>query len=297
MAESWRQTKAAARNVSYQLEWGTMRGLAWGDATAKPLLCVHGWLDNAHSFLPLAEAFLASDLVKTHQLIALDWAGHGLSDKRPKGSFYPFIEYVYDLWSLTRQQDWQQLEIIAHSMGAFVANIFAAVDPERVTRLLAIEAFGLLSQSPEQTQATMRKGFLSRDAQLQKRRPHYPTVAAGIQARAKAGDFSEQIAAQLVDRGIEKLAEHDYRFRADGLLRVASPTRLTDAQVADLLQAIEAQFTLVLGTSGHQELRQAVAQWGHLVPQLQQVDINGGHHVHMEQPDAIIALFLRMINT
>lgn len=295
--EESKQAQQLAEPVQFQLEWGTLRGLAWGKPSSKPILALHGWLDNAHSFLPIAAAFLKSPLAQQRQLIAIDWAGHGLSDHRPAGNYYPFIDYVYDLYRLIRQQDWSNVDVIAHSMGAFVANIYAGVDNDRIDHLLAIEAFGLLTYEASDTRATMLKAFASRTNQQDKHRPHYPSVATGVKARQQAGDFGSEYAELLVARGIEKLADNDYRFRADGYLRVPSAMRLTKEQVSDILQGIKCSYHLILGSNGHKNLIEAVSAWKHCVPQLQQFELSGGHHVHMEQPDATIAVFERMINT
>ncbi|MGH8605107.1 MAG: alpha/beta fold hydrolase, partial [Gammaproteobacteria bacterium] len=61
---------------------GRFTAKRWGSDQGAPLIALHGWLDNAASFDPLASYLDEFDLV------ALDLAGHGLSDHRPKGVHY-----------------------------------------------------------------------------------------------------------------------------------------------------------------------------------------------------------------
>ena len=68
---------------------GKFAGLSQQDSSPYRLLCVHGWLDNAASFVPLLQAMPEQDA------IAVDWAGHGKS--KPRGAYYHFIDYVDDL--------------------------------------------------------------------------------------------------------------------------------------------------------------------------------------------------------
>ncbi|RUO49621.1 alpha/beta fold hydrolase [Pseudidiomarina donghaiensis] len=293
----FQQARQCAEPVAFQLPWGVIRGLAWGNPEGEPLLALHGWLDNAHSFVPLADAFLQSELAQRYRLIAIDWAGHGHSDHRPVGNFYPFMDYVYDLWYLCQQQQWSQVTIVAHSMGAYVANMYAGIEPQRVTHLLAIEAFGLLASTAADTTNDLRQGFQSRWQQQDKKRPHYRDLNTAIAARTHAGDFSRELAALLVARGIEQLGEHDFRFRADGQLRLKSPVRLTAEQIADVLSHITCSFDVVLGSAGHERLKQAITAWRPYVKQLNVHELEGGHHVHMEQPTAIIGLLSQITCT
>ncbi len=292
----WQQAQQLAEPVSFQLNWGFVRGLAWGSNDGKPLLALHGWLDNAHSFVPIAAAFLNSPLAQSHRLIALEWAGHGHSDHRPAGNYYPFIDYVYDLWQLCELQGWAHIDVLAHSMGAYAANMLAGIDPLRIQNLLMIEAFGLLATPADETAKDMRKGFISRWQQQQKEPPHYPNQESGVRARQAAGDFNQDIAALLVARGIEQLSNSEFRFRADGQLRGLSPVRLTAEQIGNVLSEISCNIELILGEQGHQRLLQALQLWQHQVPQLRVHRLAGGHHVHMEQAAAVIGLFEQMID-
>lgn len=287
VAEGIQRAQQFAEPVSFQLPWGTIRGLRWGNKNVKPQLLLHGWLDNAHSFLPLAAQFLASDVATSESILALDWAGHGHSDHRPAGSHYHFIDYVYDLWDLIDQQQWGSVNIFAHSMGAFIANMLAGIDPEKVANLYAVEAFGLLTATAERTPQDLQTGFKSRREQQQKRRPSYEHLDRAVAARAAAGDFSEPLARLLVERGIEHCNDGKWRFRADGRVRVASPFRLTAAQIGAVLSGIQCPYLLARGAQGFNHIDEHLEYWREAVPQLQIEVFEGGHHVHMEQPQLL----------
>lgn len=290
------QARHAAEPVSFELPWGTLRGVAWGNPCGHPMVALHGWLDNSYSFLPLAAEFLNSPLAQDNHLIALDLAGHGRSDHRPLGNYYPFIDYVYDIWHIAAQQQWSQLSLIGHSMGGYITTLYAALAPEQVQSLVTIEAFGLITEATERTVQQLRASFDSRWQQQFKRQPVYPDWEKAVMARTLAGDLSRELSALLVERGIAQ-TDDGWRFLADGQLRLRSPLRMTPAQVEEILQHIQCPYTTVVASAGEIEVKQALLQWQNFVPHLKQVDLTGGHHVHMEQPNAIIRAILPMFRS
>ena len=80
--------------VSYQLRQLILRGWQSGPADGPLCLCLHGWLDNANSFLPLAEK------LPQLQLVAIDLPGHGQSDHRSPDAHYHFLDWVDDVVQL-----------------------------------------------------------------------------------------------------------------------------------------------------------------------------------------------------
>ena len=69
-----------------EVGWGRISGQIFGEQKpdSKPILSLHGFLDNSNSFRPLA-SFLTKN--NNYYMIAIDLPGMGLSSKIPDGKF------------------------------------------------------------------------------------------------------------------------------------------------------------------------------------------------------------------
>ncbi len=72
------------REFSVDIPLGRITGLRAGAEGTPKVLALHGWLDNAASFVPLAAQLADIDLV------APDLPGHGHSAHLPAGADYSF---------------------------------------------------------------------------------------------------------------------------------------------------------------------------------------------------------------
>ncbi|RZA29030.1 MAG: alpha/beta hydrolase, partial [Lysobacteraceae bacterium] len=70
------------RETGFDLAFGRLAGLRAGSQGRQKVLALHGWLDNAASFLPLATQLPELDLVM------LDLPGHGRSAHLGPGADY-----------------------------------------------------------------------------------------------------------------------------------------------------------------------------------------------------------------
>ena len=116
--------------MSWQVNGLQLAGLSWGDPGAKPLLALHGWLDNAASFSVLAP------LLKHHHVVAVDLTGHGLSAHRSADAGYQIWEDLPELLGVLDALGWQEFSLMGHSRGAIIAGLLASTLPERVQRLV-----------------------------------------------------------------------------------------------------------------------------------------------------------------
>lgn len=275
-----------ASPVSYELDWGYVRGLCWGDPNDIKVVATHGWLDNSHSFLPMA----AHWPVERGGFLALDWAGHGHSDHRPVGSYYHFIDYAYDLWHLIQQNEWQNLTLLGHSMGGFVSNVVASLCSERVQRVVLIEAFGLLVSDEANAREQLRQGFSSRKRLEKPRWRSYATIEAATEARAGQADFPSELVQLLVERGSEQQEDGRWHWRADARVKTVSAYRLPSSDVDHIMSELTMPVVVVRGSRGYATLERALQRWKSKVDNVRCVTFDGGHHVHMEQPQKTVEL-------
>ena len=106
-----------ATELSWEANGLHIAGLAWGDPAAKPMLALHGWLDNAASFACLAP------LLGEYYIVAVDLTGHGLSDKRSKDATYQIWDDLPQIASVLDQLGWERFDLVGHSRGAVIASL------------------------------------------------------------------------------------------------------------------------------------------------------------------------------
>ena len=269
------------------------------------MLCLHGWLDNAASFIPLMSA-LPDEILENRRFIAIDWPGHGQSSHRSDDAHYHFFDYVYDLlalfeingWDKVTEQSGQGIDIVAHSMGAMVASAFAAAFTEKVKSLTLIDSLGFIYADAEESSNQLRKGLLSRlktSQVIEKNNQRCFSKETAIKARLAVSDLNQEDAYLLVNRSLKKVDDSDskgdsYRWRSDPRLRTISPYRLTKAQAKQLIRDIQCPVQLIYGDKGMAMVQQGIDNFSQLINNLSLVKINGGHHVHMQQPKQVLKL-------
>lgn len=283
------------KEINYDFETMSLQGLSAGNTQHGKdniVLCLHGWLDNAASFLPLFP-YMQRSLSEKH-IIAIDWPGHGCSTHRSLDAHYHFIDWVYDLLQLFEQNQWQQVDIVAHSMGGMVASAFAAAFPEKVKSLTLLDSIGFISAKAEQTTQQLRDGMLSRFKSNTKKlnnnqKKLHPTPESAIKARVAVSDLKYDQAKLLVERGLLK-EEQGYIWRSDTRLRNTSPYRLTLKQAKQFISDIKCPVQLIYGTDGIDLVSSGIELFGPLFDKFSSYELSGGHHVHMEKPEETVEL-------
>src|SRR5690606_5496454 len=197
-----RGPRGRMRGLAVELPGGTVRGLRWGEAGRPPVLALHGWLDNAASFVPLAAH------LEGIELVAIDLPGHGRSAHLPPGADYSFAAAVHLVLDVADALGWERFALLGHSMGAGISSLVAAACPERVRRLVAIEALGALPDTPENTVPRLRQAVASTRALRGKRLRAFPDLETAVRARmmARVGAMEEAAARLLVERGTRPVA-------------------------------------------------------------------------------------------
>lgn len=251
----------------------------WGNPQHKPIVALHGWLDNAGSF-----DFLAP-LIKNRYFIALDLPGHGYSDHLPRGCFYQMADFVLAVMNVTLALHLPRFTLLGHSLGAAIATLAAASFSEKIDKLILIDGIGPLSASPEQGPDRLASAIDSILKRPLKTARFYPDFDTALTIRAKNGHLAESAARPIVMRGIETLAD-GIRWNFDRKLLLPSPFYLSEEQVHAYLTRINTPTCFIEASRGILAKHPIVQERLTKIKNIQCHEVEGGHHCHLENPTA-----------
>lgn len=275
-------------------EFLDLRGLRhqiwhWGAADAPLFLLLHGWMDCGASF-----QFLADALQPRWHLVAPDWRGFGKS-QWGEGAYW-FPDYVADLEALLNAISPDAPVIMAGaSMGGNIACLYAGLRPQRVSRLITLEGFGLPDSPPEQApqrllhwldelgQPLRRPTYADFHQLAQRLRRDNPNLTA-----ERAEFLARHLSRAVAQGGLELAADPRHRLVNPILYRIEEVMACWRRVTAPVLWVQGAQSTVVKRFFTHEEdYRARIACFA----KLRQAVIEGaGHNLHWEQPQALARL-------
>jgi len=104
----------------------------WG-GTGAVVVLIHGYAENSDSWAPLA-----ADLMKDHTVVVPDLRGIGRSS-RPTGG-YDKKTQAKDIRAVVTALGFDRTFVVAHDIGNMVAYAYAAMYPDKVERLVVMDA-------------------------------------------------------------------------------------------------------------------------------------------------------------
>ncbi len=265
----------------------------WGNPEAPPLVLVHGGRDHARSWDAVARALRAE-----YHTIAPDLRGHGDS-QWVIGAAYSLTDNVADLAQLIEQQGWERVHLIGHSRGASIVLCYAGLYPERVRRVIAIEARARTrnvdADFADRPVAARYRAWVDAVRTIAARQPHrYPTLAdAAARMRQENPRLSPEQAHHLAAHGAVRNEDGAYTWKFDNYARLSQPHGLTRDEMHEIWSQNTAPTLLLQGTGGWTG---NPAEDGRLrrLPNARSVMVEGaGHWLHHDRLEE----FLRLVRT
>jgi pimeloyl-ACP methyl ester carboxylesterase len=273
------------RPFALETAFGTLAGLRSGRDGAPRVLALHGWLDNAASFVPLSAHLRDVDLV------ALDMPGHGASAHLPAAADYLLIAFLRAAFAAADALGWDRFALLGHSLGGVIASLMASAQPQRIERLLTIEALGALTEAEERTAQRLRDAVAAYATLPGKQLRVFPDVATAVRARLQAGtgDLGEAAATLLVERGLRPV-DGGFVWRSDPRLTMPTAVRMSEAQSRNLVAHIECPARVIYADPAQsyfpEQLRRERAG---LLRRGELVVMPGSHHLHMDDAAGVAA--------
>jgi esterase len=272
----------ANRPRSLRLDLGgwDAHALQWGEVGAPPVLLLHGFTANAHSWEHLARA-----LSGTHDVVALDQRGHGYSAPTDRFGTKALVD---DVGRTFDRLGWQSASIVGQSMGGVTGFLFAAREPSRVQRLVVIDSGPVAAPEGRariQANVTGQDRFSSIEEVLLSARRSFPRADDLLLSHrvlhnlklASSGQLEWRTARALMD-GTAPRDDYSEDERWEAWRAIVAPTLLVHGQESDLL-------TLEL-----------VEQLISARPEIEVAHIErAGHAIPLDQPGALATVVERFL--
>jgi len=275
------------RGLPHRLTW-------WGERTETPIVLLHGFLDCGATW-----QFLADELPEAWSLVAPDWRGFGHSAWAPGGYWFP--DYLADLEALLDALSPRApARVIAHSMGANVAQLYGGIRPSRLAWLVNLEGLGLARTSPQEAPARYARWL--DELQQAPRASRYACVAqlAGIlrqrnpRLTPERAEFIARAWTRPVGRNTSDSAEDgrchgEVELLFDPRHRLINPVLYRREEAEACWGRFEASLLLCIGEQSEHRSRslQAASEeaWRSRIRNCRVVTLPGvGHAMHHEAP-------------
>ncbi len=259
-----------------------------GEDSPTKLLCLHGWLDNANSFLPMMS------LLPDMDIVAIDMPGHGFSDHLD--STYTVPDSAYWAAAVIKALGWESCHIAGHSLGGIIAPLVAVGIPDTIKSLILIESSGALTSEPDEFVERLQSSLSDQLTDDKYKSRVYANKDEAINTRLRSAKMNTNAARLIIDR---QLAEFDdgWRWRFDPKLRVSTAHRLTEEHVRAVNESIQCPVLTIIAKDGFLTSREQTASRMKLIKDHRSVTLTGHHHLHMDTPEPVAAAINQFLGT
>ena len=260
----------------------------WGQQGAPKLFMLHGFQDVSASW-----QFTVDALSNDWHVIAPDWRGYGLTDWGGQDTYW-FPDFVADLDAILDHFEPElPAALVAHSMGASVAGLYAGAVPKRIRKFVSVEGFGGPPAIAEEAPRRYAK-WLRQIVNGEQQRPYADFADFAERMMAENPRLTQERAAFLVQHWGKEEPDGTVVRRADPAHKVVRPTPSRPDEAIACWRQISAPVLLVEGANSRavQAQRSQPAEYQERLAAFQTlVDVeriaDAGHNIHHDQPEAL----------
>ncbi len=256
----------------------------WGDPANPTLIMLHGWMDCGATY-----QYVAEHLEHDFHLVAPDLRGFGETEHAPG---YWFPDYFADLDVILDKYAPNGANLVGHSMGGNIVTMYAGIQPQKVNKVLILEALGMPptepNEAPDKYRRWMQEILSGEPSKV------YPNVDVFKMSIRKGNpSLSEQRVDDLVHMWGQPYGDNGaYQLKHDHKHRYANPVRYNFDDVLEVWEQVRARVGLVMADQSWMYRR--FSDSGRIKHARQVLRIHdddylmvrdAGHMLHIEQPE------------
>jgi pimeloyl-ACP methyl ester carboxylesterase len=278
----------ALRDLQFQL-------YRWPGDDPRPVVLVHGWGDTSETW-----QFVIDQLPRTRTWVAMDMRGFGRTQRPDDGYWFP--DYLADLDALVDHLSPDApLDLVGHSMGGNIVMLYAGARPQRVRKVVSLEAFGLPRTNAEQAPERYAEWLdeVKRGSQFST----YDTYDQFMRVLARRNPRTPADRLEFVARSWARQGENGrIELWADPKHKRVNPVLYQRDQSEACWRAIVAPLLLVFAEESELTKRMGDeikeerlrAQFANLTLEMMR---GAGHMIHHERPEETAALLDRFLQS
>ncbi|XP_073838053.1 probable serine hydrolase [Musca autumnalis] len=304
-ANQFEGTHKEFMDLRIPMPWGYVVGRWYGNRKVRPILALHGWLDNMgtwNTLIPLLPNHIG--------ILCIDLPGHGLSPKLPRGIVYHAVDYVCVILRIMEEYQWQKVSLLAHSMSSMISFIFASLYSDRLDMLISIDIVRTRYRRPSAQIEIIRNNiekYLVEDDRLQlanQMEPPSYTREQLLQIMYEGTQRSVTLenCPHILERNITKSTKYPdkYYFSRDGRVKYYFEFTTSPPFAAELARRIHnVPYCVIKGAQSNYIDEQSAEVIEILKcnnPHFELHEIEGTHHVHLNNPQPVAAVLCQFIN-
>ncbi|KAH8316914.1 hypothetical protein KR074_002296, partial [Drosophila pseudoananassae] len=293
--------------VKIAVPWGHISGRWYGNRSERPILAIHGWLDNLGTFdrlIPLLPEYLG--------VLCIDLPGHGRSSHLPPGMHYSTDDYVLIIPRIMKEYGWPKVSLLGHSLGGIISFIYTALAPHTVDMVISLDI--LLPNSMTNSGSRLvylserlEKHLVEEERQVVANLHEPPSYSLPrlrkMLAKGSFDSVAPELAHHLLHRQVtkSKLYSDQFFFSRDGRVKYDNKIVMDDGLAAEMAGRIRKMPYMVIkgGASPLLEARsfRILDILRQNNPDFEFHEVEGGtHHLHLhsaEECAQYIVPFLR----
>ncbi|KAJ8951997.1 hypothetical protein NQ314_007615 [Rhamnusium bicolor] len=249
---------------------------------------------------------LIPHLNKNLGFLCIDLPGHGYSSRLPPGMFYHMSNHVILIHYLAKYFQWSKVSLMGHSMGGIASYIYSMVYPENIDFVICIDgAKPMIRKNVNIHMAKAISKFLKYDelSSGNKEPPSY-TIDNIKEKISKPNNNSvlHEYSHILMERNIapSKLHPGKYYFTRDPRIKTGELLNFPQDELTQYAQNITCPIFIAKARGGsYYEVKENFYEVLDVLKRSSKdCDfhyVDGSHHVHLNNPDAIGKLIKEFI--
>ncbi|XP_017016144.2 probable serine hydrolase [Drosophila takahashii] len=273
--------------VKIPVPWGHISGRWYGNRKERPILAIHGWLDNLGTFdrlIPLLPDYVG--------VLCIDLPGHGRSSHLQPGMYYSVYDYVFIIPLVMKEYGWSKVSLIGHSLGGVLCFVYASLAPHTVDMIVSLDILLPLRNDIDYMALSIEKQLLDVERQKQgnyNEPPSYTHDQLGkVLAKGSYNSVSPKLAKHLLHRQLtkSKLYPERFYFSRDIRVKYYHYMDIDDGLGAEMARQIRKKPYLIIKGSLSPYLsprsNEAISILAQDNPHFEFYEVEGGtHHLHL----------------